>query len=180
MVDIIEWGEGEGKKPHIEFHIHSKNNKIDLAVEPGDKNGKPVLWIMYDLAFRGERICRHVLAPAHFKEGMQLYTYRDDSDKDYDNIFISGEEMKGKKLVSYAMPKYQPCLDENASNKPGSTPAALKLDSIKIQVQPAPTPTPSDSKTNSNPASFATPSDGKKDGKNIGVDYENHSVPFSF
>ena len=59
LVDIIEWGEADGELPHLEFHLHSKNNPMDISVVPGDKNGKPVLWVMYDLKFRSERICRH-------------------------------------------------------------------------------------------------------------------------
>jgi hypothetical protein len=166
MVDIIEWGEANGELPHIEFHIHSKDKPFDVSVVPGDKNGKPVLWVMYDLKFRGERICRHVLAPAHFKEGMKLYTYRDNSDGDYDNIYFSSEPMKETATVkSYAMPTYEPCTDELASNKPDN--------SRKPSSQPA---------TNANPSSAApsAPANPGKEGKNIGVDYENNAVPFSF
>ncbi len=162
MVDIIEWGEANGELPHIEFHIHSKDKPIDVSVVPGDKNGKPVLWVMYDLKFRGERICRHVLAPSHFKEGMKLYTYRDNSDSDYDNIYISSEPMKETGVIkTYAMPTYEPCTDELASNKPDN--------SRKPSSQAAP-----------NVSSPAAPSAPGKDGKNIGVDYENNAVPFSF
>ncbi len=155
LVDIIEWGD----IPHIELHIHSKNQKIDVVAVPGDKNGKPVLWLMYDLKYRNERVCRHVLAPAHFKEGMKLYAYRDDSDPDYDNIYFSSQPMQGKKMVPYEPPTYEPCLDEMASNKPDSMPRA-----------PASVPTPAE----------ALPPAVKKEGDNIGVDYINHSVPFSF
>jgi hypothetical protein len=162
MVDVIEWGEANGELPHIEFHIHSKDKPIDLSVVPGDKNGKPVLWIMYDLKFRNERICRHVLAPFHFKEGMKLYTYRDNTDGDYDNIYISSEPMKETSAIkAYTMPTYEACTDELASNKPD---AARKPSSVE-KVQPQ----------------GAAPTTGeKKDGKNIGVDYENNAVPFSF
>jgi hypothetical protein len=164
VVDAIEWGEQNGKFPHMEFHIHSKDKLIDLAAVPGDKNGKPVLWLMYDLKFRGERICRHILAPAHFKVGMKLYAYRDNSDPDYDNIYFSSEPMKGKNMVPYEMPGYIPCTDENASNKPDAGAA------VGPQASAAP-------KAVSSPA--AAPAE-KKEGKNVGVDYDNHAVPFSF
>jgi hypothetical protein len=162
MVDIIEWGEANGEWPHLEFHIHSKDKPIDVSVVPGDKDGKPVLWIMYDLKFRNERICRHVLAPLHFKEGMKLYTYRDNTDGDYDNIYISSEPMKETSAIkAYTMPAYEACTDELASNKPDS---ARKPSSVeKLQ-----------------PQSSAPANSEKKDGKNIGVDYENNAVPFSF
>lgn len=153
-IDMIEWSD-EGRPPHMEFHIYSKEKKLDLAAVPGDKNGKPVLWLMIDLKFRGERVCRHVLAPSHFREGDKIYAYRDDSFPEYDNIFVSTYPMQGKRLVPYAMPEYQPCVDEMASNKPGTGGAARV------------------------PAS-AIPAAEKKDGKNIGVDYDNSAVPFSF
>lgn len=161
MIDIIEWGEQHGNPPHMEFHIHSKTKPIEVSAVPGEKNGKPVLWLMYDLVFRGERICRHVVAPAHFKEGMKLYSYKDSSDPDYENIFVSSYPMKGARLVEYRMPEYQPCADEHASNKPDAAPAARMPASTGSA-----TPVPADS--------------GKKEGKGIGVDYENNAVPFSF
>jgi len=164
LIDIIEWGEASGDLPHLEFHIHSKDKRIELSAVAGDKNGKPVLWLMYDLRFRGERICRHVLAPAHFKEGMSLYAYRDLTDPDYDNIYVSSQPMSGKKLVPYEMANYEPCLDEQASNKPDvapRVPAAAPAPAAPLPSQP------------SQPAE-------KKDGKGVGFDYENHAVPFSF
>lgn len=158
MVDAIEWGEQYGDLPHMEFHLHSKDKPIELTVVPGDKGGKPVLWLMYDLKFRGERVCRHIIAPSHFKEGMKLFTYRDNTDVDYDNIYVSSKPMAGKNLVPYEMQPYEPCTDEHASNKPDSLPRL-----------PA-----------SVPAERAAPVEEKKEGKNIGVDYDNHAVPFSF
>jgi hypothetical protein len=166
VVDAIEWGEQNGELPHMEFHIHSKDKPIDLVAVPGDKNGKPVLWLMYDLKFRGERICRHILAPAHFTEGMKLYAYRDNSDSDYDNIYFSSEPMSGKHMTPYQMPAYAPCTDEHASNKPDSA-----------ANTPAPASTTPAASAPSTPAPAAAV---KKDGKNIGVDYDNHAVPFSF
>jgi hypothetical protein len=161
LVDAIEWGEQNGELPHMEFHIHSKDKPIDLVAVPGEKGGKPVLWLMYDLKFRNERICRHIIAPAHFKEGMQLFAYRDNSDLDYDNIYFSSEPMKGKNMVAYTPPEYAPCMDENASNRPD--PAGRTV---------ASTP---------DAAAAATPATAeKKDGKNVGIDYDNHAVPFSF
>jgi hypothetical protein len=164
VVDAIEWGEQDGELPHMEFHIHSKDNRIELTAVPGDKNGKPVLWLMYDLKFRNERVCRHILAPAHFKEGMKLYAYRDDSDMDYDNIYFSSQPMSGKTLVPYQMEEYEPCMDENASNKPDVSPRMPASEAAPQQAAAAPAPAPA----------------AKKEGKNLGVDYDNHAVPFSF
>jgi hypothetical protein len=122
---------------------------------------------MYDLKFRNERVCRHILAPAHFKEGMKLYAYRDDSDVDYDNIYFSSQPMSGKNLVPYQMEEYEPCMDENASNKPDASP--------RMPASAAPQPA-----AVAPAAAPAAENAGKKEGKNIGVDYDNHAVPFSF
>jgi hypothetical protein len=171
LVDIIEWGEQDKELPHIEFHFHSKDKRMDIAVVPGEKGGKPVLWMMYDLKFRGgEKICRHVLAPAHFKEGMKLYTYRDDSDPDYDNIYVYSEPMKqkGKKPLppAYTMPEYQRCLDENASNMPypkGGAPEPAPKQASAPAAAPAKTEAPKEKKAG--PAH---------------IDYDNAAVPFNF
>ena len=164
MIDVIEWGEADGKVPWMEFHIHSKEKRLELSAVPGEKNGKPVLWLMYDLPFRNEKVCRHVLAPLHFKEGMKFYAYRDLTDSDYDNIFVSSEPMPGKKMIPYEMPAYQRCVDENASNMP--EPKAPMADPYVNDSPRA-------------PASVA-PDNAKAEGKNVGVDYDNHAVPFSF
>lgn len=177
LVDIIEWGEQNGDLPHIEFHLHSKDKPMDLTVVPGDKGGKPVLWIMYDLSFRGEKVCRHVLAPAHFTEGMKLYAYRDNSDADYDNIYVSSQPMQGKNLVEYSMQEYQPCLDENASNKPDSLP---RMPASGGPATPAALTTPPASQGPTAIPAAPPAKEEKKDGKNIGADYDNHAVPFSF
>ncbi len=168
LVDIIEWGEQYGDLPHMEFHIHNSrekpsSQKIDLSVVSGKKNGKPVLWIMYDLKYRGERVCRHVIAPSHFGEDMKLFVYLDESDPDYDNYFVSSYAMSGKNLKPYTMPAYEACADENASNKPEAA-----------EAQAAPV-------TERAPASVPPSAEKeKKDGKNIGLDYDNQAVPFSF
>lgn len=164
LVDIIEWGEADGELPHIEFHIHQKDKQIELTAIPGEKNGKKVLWIVYDLRFRNERICRHVLAPFHFKEGMKVYAYKDSSDPDYQNFHISSFPVKKKNLVEYAMPDYAPCTDEFASNKPDTSAPAARTASPGAPQGAAPV------------AGVAE----KKDPKNIGVDYDNAAVPFSF
>lgn len=161
LIDIIEWGEQHGELPHMEFHIHSKSRPVEVSAVSGEKGGKPVLWIMYDLTFRGERICRHVVAPAHFQEGMKLFAYKDSSDSDYENIYVSSKPMKGKNLATYKMPGYEPCSDEHASNMPGAAPAG------EVRM----------------PASVEQPRVAEPagtEGKGLGVDYDNNAVPFSF
>lgn len=164
LVDAIEWGEQEGKLPWMEFHIHS-DKQIELTAVPGEKNGKPVLWLMYDLAFRGERICRHIIAPAHFREGMKLFAYKDTHDPDYVNIYFSTEPKVGKHLQEYKTPNYEPCSDEMASNKPDA--AGRSTASVGV---PAPKPGPS----------TALPQAEKKEGKGLVIDYDNQALPFSF
>lgn len=183
LIDIIEWGEQDKELPHLEFHIHQKDKPIDLAVVSGEKGGKPVLWIMYDLSYRGEKICRHVLAPAQFKEGQKLYLYRDNTDPDYDNIFVYSEPLKqkGKKVIpEYANREYQRCDDENASNMPEPKgKAAPPAASGPVAPRPggvAPAPAPAVAA----PAPAPSPASGSKAPAKGLIDYENTAVPFSF
>lgn len=172
-VDVIEWGEAQGELPHLEFHFYSKERGIDLVAVAGDKGGKPVLWLMYDLKFRNERVCRHVVAPSHFREGMKLYTYINTKDPDYRNIYVSTEPRKEKNFEEYKMGEYEPCSDEHASNKPGSQPELSQTAAGQTAVGDR-------SPASVAPSSAASSPDTKKEGKNIGVDYENQAVPFSF
>lgn len=167
LIDMIEWSDTPQSLPHMEFHIHSKQKPVDITAVPGDKNGKPVLWLMIHLKDRDEKVCRHVLAPSHFREGMPIHAYIDRSDADYENIYVSTEPMVGKKLAPYQMAEYERCLDENASNMPLKAGEARMLAS-----EPAPAP--------GEPVAGPAPAAGAVPGKNIGADYENHSVPFSF
>ncbi|HEY8280401.1 MAG TPA: hypothetical protein VIH99_12305 [Bdellovibrionota bacterium] len=177
MVDIIEWGEQNKELPHIEFHLHSKDKPIDVSVVSGDKNGKPVLWIMYDLKFRGERICRRVLAPAQFKEGQKLYAYRDNSDSDYDNVYVYSEPWKQtakNKVPEYTMATYERCSDEQADNmpEPKDKKAAAPAAASPVASTPSGVVAPK--------ASASTSPLPAKEGKGVPVDYDNTAVPFSF
>ena len=166
-IDIIEWG----TPPHLEFHIYSKDKPIDLAAISGEKNGRPVLWLNYNLTFRNENICRHVIAPAQFGDGDKLYTYKDISPRDFDIIYVSTHPMAADaKLMNYTLKPYDICNDEMASNKPdfNSTTRMPASDAPKAEATTTPTPVAAPAK------------DEKTDGKDIGVDYENAAVPFSF
>ncbi len=66
-----------------------------------------------------------------------------------------------KNLVEYKMPDYAPCSDEHASNKPEAAPRA-----------PASVPEVTET--------VAAPAAEKPANKNIGVDYDNSAVQFSF
>jgi hypothetical protein len=176
LIDNIEWGEADHELPHMEFHIHQKDKPVGVSVMSGVKGGKPVFWIMYDLAYRGEHVCRRVLSPAQFKEGQKVYAYRDDSDPDYDNLYFYSQpwvQKRAKKIPEYAMPAYERCTDENADNMPppegskaplvpGVAPAARPAQAVPELKGPA-------------PASVAP---ARKGG--LPVDYDNTAVPFSF
>jgi hypothetical protein len=183
LVDNIEWGEQQGEENHMEFHLHSKEKvPMDVSVVAGNKGGRPVLWIMYVLNSRGEKVCRHVLAPSQFKEGMKIYAYRDNSDPDYDNVFfysappkklLSAVAVNGKKapVPEYTMPAYERCTDENASNMPypkGQEPAKV----AETPVVPARDPA---AKTPIVPAAPQV-----RGSKGVPIDYDNTAVPFSF
>lgn len=160
-VDNIEWGEQDGEPPHMEFHVHQKDKPMDIIVVPGLKGATPVFWVVYDLKYRNERVCRHIVAPSQFKEGTKVYAYKDTSDADYDNYLFYSFPVKAKNLVEYKMGEYQPCIDENASNRPD--PAGAR----NIASEPG-------------KDGAVSPPSAKKDPKNIGVDYDNSAVPFSF
>lgn len=83
-IDIIEWG----TPSHMEFHVYSKAKPVDISVELEVKTGKPVMLVRYLLKDRGESVCRRVLAPGHFKAGLPLFVYRDNSDSEMDNVLI--------------------------------------------------------------------------------------------
>jgi hypothetical protein len=160
-IDIIEWG----TPAHLEFHIYQKDKQIDMAAVPGDKNGKPVLWLNYYLDYRNENICRHVIAPEQFKEGDTIYAYKDITPTDFDIIYVSTHPLtfadSGPKAIvpNYTLKPYFPCNDEMASNKPDATRMpASETKSAEVKAAPA----------------------EKKEGKSVGVDYENAAVPFSF
>lgn len=176
LIDNIEWGEQDHELPHMEFHIHQKDKPVGVAVVPGMKGGRPVFWIMYDLSYRGERVCRRVLAPAQFKEGQKVYAYRDNTDPDYDNVYFYSQPwaQKGsKKVAEYAMPAYERCTDENADNMPepkgSSAPAAPSS-------APGKAP-PAQAAAVKGPGPASVPA-GKA--KGLPIDYDNSSVPFSF
>lgn len=183
MIDIIEWGEQDHELPHMEFHLHSKEKPIDVSVVAGEKGGKPVLWIMYDLKFRGERVCRHVLAPSHFREGMQLFVYRDNSDSDYDNVYVYSQPWvkRGKSgATEYTMPPYERCSDENASNMPSDK------STVQAQGNSAPQSAAPAAPAERTPASVSVPAPAAgqapppREGKGVPIDYDNTAVPFSF
>jgi len=162
LIDMIEWGEQRGEKPHMEFHLHSKDKPLEISAVAGEKNGKRVLWLNILLPHRHERVCRHVLAPLHFEKGMKLYAYRDNRDTDYDNIYVSSEPIKN--LPEYKMPAYERCSDANASNMPEEMAKAREPSSAPVATQAPVAPVGSE----------------KKQGEGLKIDYENAAVPFSF
>jgi len=176
LVDNIEWGEADHELPHMEFHIHQKDKAVGISVISGAKAGKPVLWVMYDLAYRAEHVCRRVLAPAQFKEGQKVYAYRDNSDPDYDNVMFYSQPLaqKGAKaLPEYTMPPYERCPDENADNMP--MPEGSKPSAVPAGTTPTRAAGPVPDLKGPSPASVMP---ARKGG--LPVDYDNTAVPFSF
>ncbi len=174
LIDNIEWGEQDHELPHMEFHIHQKDKHVDVSVVSGKQNGRPVLWIMYDLSYRSEHVCRRVLAPAQFQEGQKLYTYRDNSDPDYDNVYIYSQPwaQKGsKKVPDYAMETYERCTDENADNMP---------DPNGSKAPTAPNANPSTAPARATASVKGPDPAPPKTPKGVPTDYDNSAVPFSF
>ena len=87
-VDIIEWTH-KGQAPHLEFHIYSKEEPIEIEAKPILRGGNRVLLVNYFFGKRKEKVCRSVIAPASFGPDTKLYFYKDKSDGEYDNIYVS-------------------------------------------------------------------------------------------
>jgi hypothetical protein len=169
-VDIIEWQESDAAQPHMEFHFYSKRDRIDLSVVPGDKNGRPVLWLMFDLGFRGERICRHTVAPVGFREGQPLYAFIEDKDPDYYNIKVFSDQRPMGKSLPYRMPDYRTCEDSNASNRPEPKAEEVVKGASTNDISVRGPASPIE----------AAPPGEKSRGGNLTPDYEHNAVPFSF
>lgn len=169
-IDIIEWGEPY----HLEFHIYSKDKPIDLSTVVGEKGAHTVVWLNYDLKFRGEHVCRHAPAPPQFKKGDKVYSYRDNSNPEYDNIYVTTEPMKtSKSIVAFDMQPYYICPnDETASNMPdgplppGAAPERALASTEKPTAEGAKAPT--------------TTEQPKRESKGLNVDYDSGAMPFSF
>ena len=86
-IDVIEWG----KPSHMEFHIYSKKEPIELSFELENKNGKKVMLVEYHFTRRNERLCRRVLAPSHFFGKLSIY--KDNSDENFNNIIVSTKDI---------------------------------------------------------------------------------------
>lgn len=164
-VDIIEWG----SPPHLEFHVYSKDEPIIISAKPSEKNGKRVLLVSYYFTKRKEKLCRRVLAPANFSPDAKLYFYKDGSDKEYDNIYVSVVPMKpSKKLDNYSNQPYTDCSD----------PVPAKSTQRGVASTPAPSVL-----IDKNEGSIMHKRGGKveKDPvKHELIDYENHAVPFNY
>lgn len=172
-VDIIDvtWL----KPRRMEFHIFSKNDPVDIAYKIIKRKGtnKIVMLLNYYLRSGTEVLCRDVVLTTGFNENVPTYAYMDRSDPDFDNIWISLEPVKEtKNLKAYNFKSYKPCEGDDRSN-PEKT-AAKPGKPSGVFAPGASTPNNS-----SNDAAPSGPSQKRK-GKGVGVDYENHAMPFSF
>lgn len=167
-VDIIEWG----NPPHLEFHIYSKDEPIEISAQPIQHKGKRVLQVNYFFTKRQEKLCRRVLAPANFSPDSTLYFYKDGSDKEYDNIYVSVIPMKpSQNLVNYPTKGYSDCEETTPSES-----------NRGVASQP---PTPATSVlVEQNEGSIMhkrqQPAAGSQPPKQELIDYENNAMPFNF
>lgn len=176
LVDCIDW-QNEAGEFHEEIHIHHKvpGEQIELSAEVGEKDGHPVIWLNYYLKFRGEHVCRRIPAPPGFTKGTKLYSYRDNSNPKYDNIFLTITPMQtSKNLVAINMEPYQRCEESDIQD---NKPYEQEEQEMAKKTELAP------SEQQRAPASDDTsmiPGDGPKNGKGVNIDYENTAMPFSF
>ncbi len=89
-VDIIEWKE-EDHPNHMEFHLYYKGRPLELSFQLEETTGRKIMLVNYFFPDRREHLCRRVPAPAGFHG--QFFVYRDTSDKDFDNIILSTDEL---------------------------------------------------------------------------------------
>lgn len=165
-VDIIEWG----APPHLEFHIYSKEEPIEISAKATEHNGRRVLLVSYFFTKRKEKLCRRVLAPANFSPDTKLYFYKDGSDKEYDNIYVSVVPMKPtKKLDNYANKEYSSCDEPAESPKPQRGVASNPAPTVLIEKN--------EGSIMHKRLDQANPSDPPKHQM---IDYENHAVPFNY
>lgn len=191
-VDIIEWTH-KGQPPHLELHIYSKDEPIEIQAKPIQRGGNKVLLVNYYFTKRKETVCRSVIAPASFAENSKLYFYRDKSDAEYDNIYVSvSPKPTTKNMETYAAKEFteQDCNEENSDDM-------KKVAAEKEKKATAASGSPNSS-TSSN-ASGETgrdiaserPADGSTGGDgNYGkaaprkkhelINYENNAMPFNF
>lgn len=122
--DIIEWNE-EGHPNHMEFHLYYKNKPLELSFKLEESTGKKIMLVNYFFPDRNEHLCRRVPAPEGFRT--PFVVYRDESDKDFDNIILSLDELPtaatvaaGRVRVASPTP-YVGCQEEEADESSRST-----------------------------------------------------------
>lgn len=167
----IDWT----NNPRMEAQIHSKNDPVDMSLKiVKKKEGGYVGLLNYYLRGGSEKLCRKVAITNSYTDKTTIYTYIDRTDPDADFIWFINKPVKtGKKLEAYNMKPYSPCVDQPKSdpNNIGRSESANKQvhDPWKKLNLPQNTTRPFEPKP--------TP---KKDGKGVGVDYENQAMPFSW
>ena len=165
-VDIIEWG----NPPHLEFHIYSKKEEVIIEAKAIDWDGRRVLLVNYTFPGRKEKLCRSVLAPANFLPDGKLYLYKDSTDVDYDNIYVSIVPMKiTKKLDSYASDNFSKCL-EPKKEAPKKRAVASAPATLTNKHEGSSLAGPASNRKKTKP----------KDPKGELIDYENNAIPFNF
>ncbi|MCB0341508.1 MAG: hypothetical protein H6626_03475 [Pseudobdellovibrionaceae bacterium] len=115
-IDIIEWGE----PIHLQFQIYDKVHQIDISGQAIDHAGRTIFEVAFDFTFRGERLCRRVLAPPTFRPNEKLYFYVEKDAKDINNILVSAQPIKDK--VPYQPKPFSKCI-EIAAQTPEKNPA---------------------------------------------------------
>lgn len=177
-IDIIEWG----TPAHLEFHIYSKDDPVEIEVKPIERGGKRVLLVNYFISSRQEKVCRSVVAPAHFRADSPLYLYLDASDSEYRNIYVSANPLpttRNKQAYPQREFSLSGCEDlsadaansktqENAGRGVASGGSGEKAPAAMVSKDEG--------------ASLRQPA-GKSDApakKHELIDYENNALPFNF
>lgn len=171
-IDIIEWG----RPAHLEFHIYEKAKPVEIQARAIERNGKRVLLVNYFLSERGEKVCRSVIAPANFAPEAALYFYRDRSDREYDNIYVTMSPLPAtRNLETYAATEFSTsgCEEADAATNNPNGRAVASESGNKAPVSMVGKDEGRSLKTPQN-----TPAPENK--KHELIDYQNNAMPFNF
>lgn len=175
-IDNIEYW---GKPAHMEFHIYQKDTPVHLEAKVIERGGQRVLLVNYHLTNRNEKVCRSVVAPANFNPDAPLYFYKDASDSEYDNIYVTVSPLPlTRNLSAYAAPSFSTkgCDEEDMPKSSGENGRGVASGSDR-QKAPASMVHPDEGVSLKTPSNEKSPAPEKKHEL---IDYQNNALPFNF
>ena len=182
-VDIIEWTH-KGQAPHLEFHVYSKEEPIEIEAKAVMRGGNRILLVNYFFTKRKEKVCRSVVAPASFNADAPLFFYKDSSDAEYDNFYVSvSPKPSTKNLATYSKREYnvKDCDEEDAKQVMSGhdTPSPGEKGTASAQTDPG-TRAPATLVDSKESPAVKAPAQKQPEKKHELIDYENNALPYNF